>query len=83
METLTPVQRVAVIAICLALTLLIAMLLVPYIWTQIVERFPLTATPTPSAMLLPVFPTPTQSPHGASAAVLAWFSSTSAGMWLT
>lgn len=45
METLTPVQRVAVIAICLALTALIAMLLVPWVWTRIVERLPATATP--------------------------------------
>jgi len=45
LETLTPVQRVAVIAICLALTALIAMLLVPWVWKQIVERLPATATP--------------------------------------
>jgi hypothetical protein len=47
LETLTPVQRVAVIAICVALTALIAMLLVPWVWTQIVERLP--DTPTPAA----------------------------------
>jgi hypothetical protein len=45
LETLTPVQRVAVIAVCLALTALIAMLLVPWVWTRIVERLPATATP--------------------------------------
>jgi hypothetical protein len=50
LETLTPVQRVAVIAICLALTALIAMLLVPWVWARIVERLPNTATPTPDAM---------------------------------
>ena len=57
METLTPVQRVAVIAICLALTLLVAMLLVPWVWTHIVERLPIAATRTPDAMLLPALPT--------------------------
>jgi hypothetical protein len=60
LETLTPVQRVAVIAICLALTALIAMLLVPWVWTQIVERLPATATPAArdrvGTTFLPVFP---------------------------
>ena len=74
METLTPVQRVAVITICLALTVLIAMLLVPWVWTQIVERFPITATSTPSATFLPAFP---------RAAVLAQDSSTGVGILLT
>jgi hypothetical protein len=57
LETLTPVQRVAVIAICLALTALVALFLVPWVWTQIVERLPITATQTPGAMLWPAGPT--------------------------
>lgn len=44
METLTPVQRIAVIAIGLALTLLVAMLLVPWAWRQISEWLPVAAT---------------------------------------
>ena len=42
METLTPVQRVAVIAIGLALTLLVAMFLLPWAWKQISEWLPAT-----------------------------------------
>jgi hypothetical protein len=56
LENLTPVQRIAVIAICLALTALIAMLLVPWIWTQIVERATATVTPAPGTTILPSFP---------------------------
>lgn len=44
METLTPVQRIAVIAIGLALTLLLAMLLLPWAWKQLSELLPATAT---------------------------------------
>jgi hypothetical protein len=40
LETLTPVQRVAVIAIGLALTLLVAMLVLPWAWKQISEWLP-------------------------------------------
>ena len=42
MENLTPVQRVAVIAIGLALTLLVAMLVLPWVWKQISEWLPAT-----------------------------------------
>ena len=42
LENLTPVQRVAVIAIGLALTLLVAMLLLPWAWKQISEWLPAT-----------------------------------------
>ena len=42
MENLTPVQRVAVIAIGLALTLLVAMLVLPWVWEQISEWLPAT-----------------------------------------
>ena len=42
MENLTPVQRVAVIAIGLALTLLVAMLVLPWVWKQISEWLPVT-----------------------------------------
>ena len=44
METLTPVQRVAVIAIGLALTLLVAMFLLPWAWKQISEWLPAAET---------------------------------------
>lgn len=44
METLTPVQRVAVIAIGLALTLLVAMFFLPWAWKQISEWLPAAAT---------------------------------------
>jgi hypothetical protein len=50
---LTPIQRIAVIAICLALTALIVMLLAPWVWTQIIERLTATATPAPGALLVP------------------------------
>ena len=46
MEKLTPVQRIMVIAIGLALTLLVSALLLPWIWRQISEWLP--ATPTRS-----------------------------------
>jgi hypothetical protein len=52
LETLTPVQRVAVIAIGLALTLLIAMLLLPWAWKQITELLPATATRSAGAQFL-------------------------------
>lgn len=42
MENLTPVQRVAVIAIGLALTLLVVMLVLPWAWKQISEWLPAT-----------------------------------------
>ena len=50
METLTPVQRVAVIAIGLALTALVALLLLPWVWKQIDERLPAVATPVTDAV---------------------------------
>jgi hypothetical protein len=58
LETLTPVQRVAVIAIGLALTLLVAMFLLPWAWKQLTELLPATSTATRSAgaVLLPAVP---------------------------
>jgi hypothetical protein len=53
LETLTPIQRIAVIAICLALTALIAMLLAPWVWNQVSERLIATSTPTPGTSFLP------------------------------
>ena len=60
METLTPVQRIAVIAIGLALTLLVAMLLVPWAWRQISEWLPVAATRIigPAPAPLPFEPVP-------------------------
>ena len=52
MENLTPVQRVAVIAIGLALTLLVMMLVLPWAWKQISEWLP--ATERDSLGLVPV-----------------------------
>ena len=54
METLTPVQRVAVIVIGLALTAIIAALLLPWMSKQIQDRLSPTSTPLP--------PTPTKRP---------------------
>jgi hypothetical protein len=56
LENLTPLQRVAVIAICLALTLLVAMLLVPWVWNQFIQQEPATATPALGVAFLPTFP---------------------------
>ena len=60
METLTPVQRVAVIAIGLALTALVALLILPWVWDQIVEWLPSTDT------AIPATPPPTATPEQVS-----------------
>ena len=52
MEKLTPVQRVAVIAIGLALTLLVAMFFVPWAWKQVSELVPLAATRSVETMFM-------------------------------
>jgi hypothetical protein len=67
LETLTPVQRVAVIAIGLALTLLVAMFLLPWAWKQISEWLP--ATETRSVGLAPVLLTIESVPWAAVAPV--------------
>ena len=67
METLTPVQRVAVIAIGLALTLLVAMFLLPWAWKQISEWLP--ATETRSVGLAPALLTIESVPLAAMAPV--------------
>jgi hypothetical protein len=54
MENLTPIQRIAVIVIGLALTAIIAALLLPWMNKQIQDRLPPTSTPLP--------PTPTKRP---------------------
>ena len=56
METLTPVQRVAVIAIGLALTLLVAMFLLPWAWKQISELLPAVESGSLGAVLLGLRP---------------------------
>ena len=56
METLTPVQRVAVIAIGLALTAFVALLILPWVWKQIVEWLPIADTAVPAT------PLPTATP---------------------
>jgi len=60
METLTPAQRVIVIAIGLALTALIAMVLLPWLNQEINERLPDTPTPLPTST--PTRPQPTKAP---------------------
>jgi hypothetical protein len=52
LEKLTPVQRVAVIAIGLALTLLVAMFVLPWAWKQVSELLPLAATRSVEAMIV-------------------------------
>jgi hypothetical protein len=60
LETLTPVQRVAVIAIGLALTAFVALLILPWVWKQIVEWLPITDTAVPAT------PLPTATPDRVS-----------------
>jgi len=61
MEALTPVQRVAVIAIGLALTALLAVLVLPWLSKQISERLPLS-TPTTQPDTVTVEPSATETP---------------------
>ena len=60
METLTPAQRVIVIAIGLALTAVIAIAVLPWLNQQITERLPHTPTPLPTAT--PTRAQPTRTP---------------------
>ncbi|MBN1642820.1 MAG: hypothetical protein JXA09_16405 [Anaerolineae bacterium] len=64
METLTPAQRVLVTIIVLALTILAAALILPWLSAQIDLRLMVTATPGPPAEI--PTPTPTSVPvsHG-------------------
>jgi hypothetical protein len=62
LETLTPVQRVAVIAIGLALTALVALLILPWVWKQIAEWLPMTDASGPTTLL------PTATPDRVSLA---------------
>ena len=63
METLNPVQRVAVIAIGLALTLLVAMFFLPWAWKQISEWLPAAVTDSLGyAPLAEFVPTVTELP---------------------
>jgi len=58
MENLRPIQRIAVIAICLAMTAVLALLLVPWVSEQLESRLedlpdlpkPAEATPTPTSV---------------------------------
>ena len=49
METLTPAERVLVIAIGLILTAAVALVVLPWLSRQITERLPHTPTPLPTA----------------------------------
>ena len=60
MEALTPLQRIAVVAIGLALTLLVAALALPWINKRIEDSLPSTGTPVPWAPTRP--PAGLQSP---------------------
>ena len=60
METLTPVQRVAVIAIGLALTAFVALLILPWFWKQIAGWLPIGDTAVPAT------PPPTATPDQVS-----------------
>lgn len=62
METLTPVQRVATIAIGLVLTAMIAIWVLPWAGDQIAVRLPPTKTPVPPTLTPTVTATPTQTP---------------------
>lgn len=62
METLTPAQRVATIAIGLALTAMIAIWVLPWVGDQIVTRLPPTKTPVPATLTPTATVTPTQTP---------------------
>jgi tetratricopeptide (TPR) repeat protein len=60
METLTPVQRVAVVTIGLTMTAIIAVIVLPWASKQIEARLPPTSTPLPATATSP--PIPTRSP---------------------
>ena len=51
MEALTPVQRVAVIAIGLVLTLIVVMLVLPWISDKIADWLPFSRAPSPSTAI--------------------------------
>lgn len=61
METLTPLQRVAVIIIGLVLTALIAFVLLPWLSKQIESRLTPTSTLLPSTLTGAPTPTPAVS----------------------
>ena len=70
METLTPVQRVAVITIGLTLTAVVVVLVLPWVGEQIVNLLPATATPvlatatsSPTMTSTPAYPTGTPTPR--------------------
>ncbi len=60
MENLRPIQRIAVIAICLAVTAVLALLLLPWVSEQLESRLedmmdsnePAASTPTPTPVSL-------------------------------
>jgi hypothetical protein len=62
METLTPAQRVATIAIGLALTVMIAIWVLPWASDQIVARLPPTKTPMPPTLTPTATVAPTETP---------------------
>ncbi len=62
METLSPAQRFAAIAIGLVLTAMIAIWVLPWAGEQIVARLPPTKTPLPATPTPTITPTATQTP---------------------
>lgn len=62
MENLTPVQRIATIAIGLVLTIAIAIWVLPWVGRQIAAQIPPTKTPVPPTKTPAPTATPTQTP---------------------
>jgi hypothetical protein len=62
METLAPIQRIAVIAIGLVLTAIAALVVLPWASSQIEARLPPTGTPLPPTATRPPIPIKSPSP---------------------